>query len=302
MIDESHENPRNLHLPVSDTGAPSDRALRAGARRSPEAAAFDVSTRDGATLRAWRSGQGPAVVLVSGLGGTGGFWAPVVAGLADSFDMISFDQRGIGASSRGTAATTIDQLANDVLAVLDAAGIASAVIVGHSTGGCIAQTLAASAPHRVRKLCLSATWLRPSRYMTALFETRLRLLEQDPLAYTATATLISYPPAWLEENWSAYERAVANAPRGEAERRVVAERIAGLLAFDGSERLPAITMPVSIIGACDDMIVPAFLQRALAEALPSATLTLLPDGGHFFPVSRTEAFVAHLAGWAGGEP
>ena len=54
MIDESHENSRNLHLPVSDTGAPSDRASRAGARRSPEAAAFDVSTRDGATLKAWR--------------------------------------------------------------------------------------------------------------------------------------------------------------------------------------------------------------------------------------------------------
>lgn len=264
--------------------------------------AFDVSTADGATLAASRDGAGPAVVLVSGLGGTGGFWKPVVTGLAGAHEVFSFDQRGIGGSARGTAETTIDRLADDVLSLLDAAGIDSAVIVGHSTGGCIAQTLAAKAPDRVRKLCLSATWLRPSRYMTALFETRLRLLEGDPVAYAATATLISFAPAWLEENWSAYERAVANAPQGETQRKVVAERIAALLAFDGSASLPEITMPVSIIGAEDDMIVPAFLQRALAEALPAATTTMLPDGGHFFPVSRTRAFVAHLADWAGQQP
>ena len=260
---------------------------------------FDVPTPDGATLKAGRTGAGPAIVLVSGLGGTAGFWTPVVAGLAGAYAVISFDQRGIGASSRGTAETTIDQLADDVLALLDTAGIEEAMVVGHSTGGCIAQTLAAKAPGRVARLCLSATWLRPSRYMTALFETRLRLLAEDPVAYTATATLISYAPAWLEANWSAYERAIAKAPRSAAEQAVVAERIRALLAFDGRGSLPALAMPVSIIGAEDDMIVPAFLQRALAEALPAATLTLLPDGGHFFPVSRTEAFVAHLARWAG---
>ncbi|MBB4003092.1 alpha/beta fold hydrolase [Aurantimonas endophytica] len=291
MIDDEHDDPIKRGNP----------APRLSTRAGPRPAAFDVSTADGASLKAGRSGAGPTVVLVSGLGGTAGFWTPVVAGLSQAYEVISFDQRGIGASSRGSATTTIGQLADDVLAVLDAADIESAMIVGHSTGGCIAQTLAAKAPDRVRKLCLSATWLRPSRYMTALFETRLRLLEQDPVAYTATATLISFAPAWLEENWSAYERAVAKAPRTEAERTVVAERIAALLAFDGSGSLPAISMPVSIIGAEDDMIVPAFLQRALAEALPAATLTLLPQGGHFFPVSRTEAFLAHLAGWA-GEP
>ncbi|HEX2018968.1 MAG TPA: alpha/beta fold hydrolase [Aurantimonas sp.] len=260
---------------------------------------FAFSTPDGAALEAWRSGAGPAIVLVSGLGGTAGFWAPVVAGLSGSHEMISFDQRGIGASSRGTAAISIESLADDVLALLDSARVEQALVVGHSTGGCIAQTLAAKAPERVRGLCLSATWLSPSRYMTALFETRLRMLERDPVAYTATATLISFAPAWLEENWSAYERALAKAPRGEAEQAVVAERIAALLGFDGRSSISAITMPTAIIGAEDDMIVPAFLQRALAEALPSASLTMLPDGGHFFPLSRTAAFVKHLAGWAG---
>lgn len=173
---------------------------------------FPVSTADGAVLKASREGAGAPLVLVSGLGGTAGFWAPVVAGLRDRFEILTFDQRGIGASTRGTAETDIQQLADDVQAVLDAAGIEAATIVGHSTGGCIAQSLAARAPERVTGLGLSATWLQPSRYMTALFRIRLDLLRHDPVAYTATATLISYAPEWLEANWSAYERAVARAP------------------------------------------------------------------------------------------
>ena len=262
--------------------------------------AFVVSTPDGAVLNARREGEGTPLVLVSGLGGTAGFWVPVVAGLRDRFEVITFDQRGIASSTRGEAATDIDRLADDLRDVLDAAQIDAATIVGHSTGGCIAQSLATRAPDRVTGLGLSATWLRPSRYMTALFQTRLDLLRSDPVAYTATATLISYAPAWLEANWSAYERAVANAPTGEAIRRVVAERIEALLAFDGSAEVSALTMPSMIIGAEDDMIVPAFLQRDLAKALPKAPLTMLADGGHFFPVSRADAFIAAIFKWASG--
>ena len=261
---------------------------------------FSVSTADGAVLEANREGAGAPLVLVSGLGGTAGFWAPVVAGLRDRFEVLTFDQRGIGASTQGTAATTIAQLADDVQAVLDAAGIEAATIVGHSTGGCIAQSLAAQAPERVTGLGLSATWLRPSRYMTALFRTRLDLLRHAPVAYTATATLISYSPEWLEANWSAYERAVAKAPTSDTARQIVAERIEALLAFDGSASVSQLTMPAMIIGANDDMIVPAFLQRELAEALPMAVLTMLPEGGHFFPASRTDSFVAAVADWAAG--
>jgi len=261
---------------------------------------FSVSTADGAVLKASREGAGAPLVLVSGLGGTAGFWAPVAARLRDRFEILTFDQRGIGASTRGTAETDIAQLADDVQAVLDAAGIEAATIVGHSTGGCIAQSLAAQAPERVTGLGLSATWLRPSRYMTALFRTRLDLLRHDPVAYTATATLISYAPEWLEANWAAYERAVAKAPTSETARQVVAERIEALLAFDGRAAVSRLTMPAMIIGAADDMIVPAFLQRELARALPTAPLTLLPEGGHFFPASRTDAFVAAVADWAAG--
>jgi aminoacrylate hydrolase len=260
---------------------------------------FTVTTPDGAILQAFAEGEGPALLLVSGLGGTAGFWKSNTATLARSCRVIRFDQRGIGASSRGHAPCTIDQLALDCLSVLDAAGVERAVLLGHSTGGCIGQALARIAPERLDGLILSATWLKPSHYMGALFGARRAILAENPQAYAATAVLISYPPAWLEANWSIYEAAIAAAPVSAEARQIVRERIDALLSFDGSADIAALTMPVLVLGARDDMIVPAFLQEDLAAALPGARKILLDSGGHFFPVSRPDAFTAKVVEWIG---
>lgn len=260
---------------------------------------FRVTLPDGAVLRALSQGQGRPVLLVSGLAGNAAFWDDNAATLARSFQVLRFDQRGIGASSRGNAACTIDQLARDCIAVLDAAGLERATVLGHSTGGCIGLSLARQAPERLDGLILSASWLKQNRYMAALFETRLAILDQHPRAYAATAALMAYPPTWLEAHWSVYEAAVAAAPDTPEAKQVVRERIDALRAFDGSSWAGEIIPPVLILGSRDDMIVPAFLQEELAAAMPGARKTLLDSGGHFFPVSRPDAFTANVAEWIG---
>ncbi len=259
--------------------------------------AFTVETPDGARLNARREGAGPALALVSGLGGTAGFWDGAAPALAREFEVIRFDQRGIAGSTLGTAAVDIAQLGRDVATVMDAAGIGRFSFLGHSTGGCIGQALAGMAPARIEKLILSATWGRKSRYMQALFGTRLGILETDPVAYAASSVLISYTPEWLEANWSAYETAVSKAPRSPEAQAVVRGRIRALMDFDGVDGLDLSAIPTLLLGAEDDMIVPAFLQRALAAATPGATLRLLPDGGHFYPVSRREDFLSAVRGF-----
>ena len=254
-----------------------------------------VDTPDGARLVVTSEGEGPDILLVSGLGGTAGFWSPTIPGLAGAFRVTRFDQRGIGASTRGTAACSIDQLARDCLAIMDGLGIERTALVGHSTGGVIGQALARVAPNRLRALVLSATWLKPSRYMGALFAARRRILDLDPLAYAATGAVLGYAPAWLEANWGSYEAAIAKPPASEEARRVVRERIDALLAFDGSAWMSSLSCPALVFGARDDAIVPAFLQEELAAALPQGReVVMYPDGGHFFPLSRTEHFVRDL--------
>lgn len=263
---------------------------------------FVAETPDGARLHATAEGEGRALLLVSGLGGTAGFWAQSAAALSRSFRVIRFDQRGIGASSRGKAPCTIDQLAQDCLAVLDAAGVEKAALLGHSTGGCIGQSLGRQAPQRLDGLLLSATWLKPSRYMAGLFGTRRDILDVDPASYAATATLLAYPPAWLETHWDVYEAARAKAPASPEARRVVRERIDALLAFDGAADAASLAMPLFVLGARDDVIVPAYLQEQLAAALPGSKLTLFETGGHFFPISRPDAFTASVSEWMGTLP
>ena len=259
-----------------------------------------IPLEDGAELAVTVEGSGPDLMLVSGLGGTAGFWSPAVAELANAFRVVRFDQRGIGGSTRGEAECSIDRLARDCLAIADALELRRPTFVGHSTGGAIGQVVARLAPDRLGGLILSATWLRPSRYMSALFGSRRRILDIDPSAYAEMGAILGYAPAWLEANWQTFEAATAKPPRSEAERRVVRERIDALLSFDGSRHASSLEQAVLVVGARDDAIVPAFLQEELAAALRQAELAVLPDGGHFFPVTRTRDFVQVVTSFVAG--
>jgi aminoacrylate hydrolase len=261
-----------------------------------------VRLEDGAELALDVHGAGQDLLLVTGLGGTAAFWEPVVAPLARRFRVIRFDQRGIGASTRGTAPVDIDRLAEDSFAVLDHVGARNTLLLGHSTGGVILQTMALIDPSRVAGLVLSGSWIRPNRYMSELFRSRLAILRIAPREYAAMVAFLGYPPEWLDANWPRYEAALAAAPMTPAQQEVVAERIDAILKFDRSAELHRIELPVLIQGAEDDLIVPAFLQREQARALPSAERYMFRTGGHFFPVTRVEEFVGVLNRFADGIP
>lgn len=258
------------------------------------AAGLTVATPDGARLAVSVEGEGPPLMLVSGLGGTAGFWAPCLPALARACTVIRLDQRGIGASSRGEAPLSIELLAADCLAVADALGFGRFHLVGHSTGGAIGQAAAWAQPERLASLTLSGAWLGPSRHMQALFGARRALLDASPQDYAALAALMAYPPGWLEARPETLEQAVRAAPADPAARAVVRERIDMLLAFDGAALAHRIGCPALILGARDDVVAPPFLQKELHAALPHARAERLPDGGHFFPVTRTAGFTAAL--------
>jgi len=256
-----------------------------------------VSLPDGAALRVIVDGAGPALLLISGLGGTANFWNPCVPALAKHFRVIRLDQRGIAKSTRGTASCTIDQLADDCLATLDHCGVDTAIVVGHSTGGCIAQTMALNAPQRVRACVLSATWGKPSRHRKELFTMRREMLFSNPVAYACSSVFMGHDAHWLNNNWAVLENAKTNAPVSPEAQRIVAERLDALIAFDRSDEVHTINVPKLILGARDDLIVPSFLQEELAAMLKDADIHIFEHGGHFFPVTRTELFTTRLLTW-----
>jgi len=254
-----------------------------------------ISLDDGARLHATQTGVGEPILFISGLSGAGGFWRELADKLPSNFQSIVFDQRGIGQSSRGTAAVTIEQLAHDCVQVLDGLGVPRAHVVGHSTGGCIAMALARVNPERVHSLTLSGTWAGPNAYMNSLFGLRLKLLNTDPSLYEAMGPYFMYQPDWLNTHptllcpsrrtWSALEV------------RVVRERIEALLEFDCRPHIHTIKTDCLILGAEDDLVVPRFLQDELQHLLPKAQRACLAIGGHFYPITCSAETAAALVPW-----
>lgn len=253
-----------------------------------------IERPDGARLAVTVTGEGPPLLLLSGLGGTAGFWQGLVPDLARRHRVAVMDQRGIGASTRGTVPVTIGALAADAAAVAQALG-GPVALCGHSTGAAIVLTMAAERLCPVASLTLSAGWLRPDDHLRTLFETRLAVLERAGFtAYDMLGRFLGYPPGHLvaegrfaPPDWLPPEREAA-------ERARWSERIQALLAFDGAGLPPRIAAPTLVLGSPDDAIVPHHHQRAMAEAIPGAAFRPLSDGGHFYPQTRRAAFLERL--------
>src|SRR6476660_9536674 len=94
-------------------------------------------------------GEGPAVLLLQGVGVHGDGWTPQTDALASRFRCITFDNRGMGRSQPAGGAITVEQMADDALAILDAEKVEAAHVVGHSLGGLVALRLALEARSRV---------------------------------------------------------------------------------------------------------------------------------------------------------
>ena len=241
---------------------------------------FQIPLDDGAVLVGETIGQGAPVLLISGLGGTSAFWKGVSFD-HDKVQLIRFDQRGIGRSSRGETPLSIERLAADCIDVLSHLNVGAVHCVGHSTGGCIAQSLALTYPERIASLVLSGTWAGPNEYMQTLFEYRSRLLRNDAALYEQQGLYLSYPPDYLWNQPPSFFAGNASV-WSEQRKQIVQERIAALLRFDARPDLGALRIPTLVLSAADDAVVPAPLQLELQQRIAQAEFQQWRTGGHFF--------------------
>lgn len=238
---------------------------------------------DGASIRYEVEGSGIPLLLVSGLGGLASFWNEQLPLLRALFRVVTYDHRGAGLSARSNIEYSIDQMAQDAVAVLESADIDSAVIIGHSTGGCIGASLALDYPNRVRGLISSSSWAAPDPYFQKLFEFRKYLLTQSgAAAYVRSGIFFQYPPAWISSNPGTVAKLEESALHNVSEPGIVASKIDALLRFNRLEEFGSIESPVFVTAATDDLICPAYLSEKLASATKDSSISYL-SGGHFCP-------------------
>jgi aminoacrylate hydrolase len=253
-----------------------------------------VQVSDGCRLYFEIDGEGPSLVLVPGLGGSATFWDSLRSSLRKSYRLLLVDHRGAGRSERPEQQYTIEGLAADVLAVMDHVGIWRTHVVGHSTGGVIAQVMALDEPSRVAGLVLSGTWERPDYRFRTLFQSRLEvLLSAGPSAYQNLTHILGFTPAWMNAHASELSAKTDAAASSLAPLAVTAARIEMLLSFDRLAELHRISSPTLVIGAGDDVMIPFVHSQRLAAAIPGADLVQL-EGGHFFPTVMPDRFLGEL--------
>jgi aminoacrylate hydrolase len=242
------------------------------------------------------TGGDTTIALVAGMGGTASFWAPQLQALAGLGPVLTYDQRGTGLTEHVPVAS-IEQLADDFVALLDALSIESVHLVGHSTGGAIGLSVAARHPGRLRSLLLYASVHRADEYRKRVWGHRKCVLEHmGPLAYAQTTSLFFYPPDYIAANSEMLREAEQRAAERELSApEIMSSRIEAILAFDVAHALPGFVTPTKVICARDDLLTPLYFSREIATLIPGAQLQVVDWGGHAFSRSRPEVFNAALA-------
>lgn len=245
----------------------------------------------------------PPLILSSGLGGSAHYWAPNIAALSERYRVIAYDHRGTGRSDRALPdAVTVDDLAADMLALLDALAIPRAIVVGHAAGGVAALALALMAPDRIDKLVVVNGWASPDPHFLRCFAARLALLRgSGPEAYLRAQPLFLYPPNWISANDALLEAELPEQLAHFPGAATMEKRISALAAFDVSERLRDIHRPVLVVVSDDDMLVPSNAGVALANGLPIAGFCRAEHGGHAVNVVDPDAFNSFVLAWLAGE-
>lgn len=234
-------------------------------------------------------GDGPAVLFIQGTGVQGDAWRPQIDDLCQGHRCLSFDNRGMGGSQPFGAPITVEQMAEDALALVDAQGWDSFHCVGHSLGGLVAQHLALSARARVRSLSLLCTFSRgrdATRLSLGMFWLGLRtflgtrrMRRRAFTEFVLPEALRSEADSWAERLAPLFGHDLADQPP------VVMKQLAAMRAYDATPRLHELAgVPALVVGARHDRIARPEVVRALALGLPGSRFVEFPDAAHGVPI------------------
>ena len=256
-----------------------------------------ATSDDGTRIHSQHFGRsdGEPLLLIQGLGADSGSWLLQRYPFGSRYRCIAPDNRGVGRSDKPDGPYDLEQMANDLVAVLDEAGVESAHVAGVSMGGILAQILAVRHPERVRSLVLSCTACHHHPWRVELLESWAELARTQGMR------------AFLGENlrWIVGSRSLR--------RFWPAMRLVGPVAFDISaeafvaqidailgtddvlrHELGSIDVPTLVIVGSQDVLTPLGDSEELADLIPGARLAVVRGGAHGFMVEKAGPFNATI--------
>ncbi|MEQ8438973.1 MAG: alpha/beta fold hydrolase [Ilumatobacter fluminis] len=252
-----------------------------------------IRSSDGIRLHYRESGRrsGPPVLMIQGLGADKHGWDLQRLALAPNYHTIALDNRGAGRSDKPYGAYSLEQMADDAIAVLDAVGVERAHVIGASMGGAITQIIGIRHPERVRSLTLACTACQHHPWRRELLAEWAEIAQTRGVgAMTAQAARWVIGPRSFRRltpaiGWMG-PLALARPPHA------FASQVAGILSIDDELKslLPSIDVPTLVIVGNQDILTPRGDSEQLADLIPTAELVVVSGAAHGFMIEHATTF------------
>jgi pimeloyl-ACP methyl ester carboxylesterase len=252
----------------------------------------------------YRFGQGSPVVLQTGYRATVAEWdAAFLAALGEKHDVIVFDNRGVGRSQPGAVSFTVEDMAGDAAALIDALHLRDVTVVGWSMGGAIVQQLAIDRPAALRRIVLMNA-PAPGRLGVPVPPKIAAVLSGAPGATFASVMGVLFPPLALDAAQQCF-RTNMFSPADYGSPEITATVTQGQSALlrnwagdDATEvALKAVQADTLIVGGADDVVLPRQNSDALAGLISGARLVVVASAGHAMMYQYPEALAALINGF-----
>lgn len=245
-------------------------------------------------------GDGEPLLCVMGLASDSQAFGMQFDALAADFQVVVFDNRDVGRSSRCQADYAVADMAADTLALADALGLRDFHLLGISLGSAVAQHVALRAPERVRSLTLAATW---ARFAPAWARLRAHTWEREALRGSREELLEELMLLTLSERVFESDEGIAQMKRMSLDNPhpqqldALIRQMRAMEHHDVLDRLDELRMPVHVIAGDRDLLIPPWKSEEVAERVPDSTLTVLRGVGHAMNMERADEFNAAVLGY-----
>jgi len=247
---------------------------------------------NGQTLYYEVHGDGEPLLCVMGLAANTLAWALQVTPFSEHHRTVIFDNRDVGRSSMAGGDYETSDMAADALALADHLELDSFHLLGVSMGGAIAQQMALAAPERIRTLTLAVSFGGGGKWAHKFAELwRQRIPDMTRERKVDELMLLTLSEEFFEDDEGvAFMRQVMLADPNPQPNDAFARQLAASRRHEARDRLGELSMPVHVIGAEYDVLVPVWKSEELAELIPGARFTVIERSPHGLQVERAEDF------------